>query len=100
MIGDYAQFDFGNSFYRDVPVAQLIAEKLPVSISLGLWTTLITYLISIPLGIAKAREVVVVLIFGHPARLLLAMLFRVFICCFAHYPFCGGVILTGSPYGV
>ena len=56
MIGDYAQFDFGNSFYRDVPVAQLIAEKLPVSISLGLWTTLITYLISIPLGIAKARR--------------------------------------------
>lgn len=56
MIGDYAQFDFGNSFYRDMPVAQLIAEKLPVSISLGLWTTLITYLISIPLGIAKARR--------------------------------------------
>ena len=56
MIGDYAQFDFGNSFYRDVPVSQLIAEKLPVSISLGLWTTLITYLISIPLGIAKARR--------------------------------------------
>ncbi|MEE3035770.1 MAG: microcin C ABC transporter permease YejB [Pseudomonadota bacterium] len=56
MIGDYAQFDFGNSFYRDVPVAQLISEKLPVSISLGLWTTLITYLISIPLGIAKARR--------------------------------------------
>ena len=56
MISDYAQFDFGNSFYRDVPVAQLIAEKLPVSISLGLWTTLITYLISIPLGIAKARR--------------------------------------------
>ena len=56
MIGDYAQFDFGNSFYRDVPVAQLIAEKLPVSISLGLWTTLVTYLISIPLGIAKARR--------------------------------------------
>lgn len=56
MIGDYARFDFGNSFYRDVPVARLIAEKLPVSISLGLWTTFLTYLISIPLGIAKARR--------------------------------------------
>ncbi|MGC6475535.1 MAG: microcin C ABC transporter permease YejB [Parvibaculales bacterium] len=56
MMGDYARFDFGNSYYRDVPVLQLIGEKLPVSISLGLWTTLFTYLISIPLGIAKARR--------------------------------------------
>ncbi len=40
MMGDYARFDFGNSYYRDVPVLQLIGEKLPVSISLGLWTTL------------------------------------------------------------
>ena len=54
MIWDYARFDFGESYFRDVSVLSLIAEKLPVSISLGLWTTLITYLISIPLGIKKA----------------------------------------------
>jgi microcin C transport system permease protein len=56
MITDYARFDFGESYYRDVPVIDLIKEKLPVSITLGLWTTLLTYLISIPLGIAKARR--------------------------------------------
>jgi microcin C transport system permease protein len=56
MIGDYARFDFGESYYRDVAVIDLIKEKLPVSITLGLWTTLLTYLISIPLGIAKAQR--------------------------------------------
>ena len=56
MVGDYARFDFGESYYRDIPVVDLITEKLPVSITLGLWTTLLTYLISIPLGIAKARR--------------------------------------------
>ncbi len=54
MLGDYITFDFGDSFYRDVPVLDLILEKMPVSISLGLWTTLFVYLISIPLGILKA----------------------------------------------
>ena len=54
MLKQYACFDFGNSFFRDTPVITLIAEKLPVSISLGLWTTLIIYLVSIPLGIRKA----------------------------------------------
>jgi microcin C transport system permease protein len=54
MLTDYATLDFGDSFFRDEPVIGLIAEKMPVSISLGLWTTLIIYLISIPLGIAKA----------------------------------------------
>jgi len=54
MIKNYLGFNFGVSFFSDRPVIGLIAEKLPVSISLGLWTTLITYLISIPLGIAKA----------------------------------------------
>jgi microcin C transport system permease protein len=54
MMKGYATFDFGKSFFRDRPVVQLIFEKLPVSISLGLWTTLLTYLISIPLGIRKA----------------------------------------------
>jgi microcin C transport system permease protein len=56
MLGNYARFDFGKSFYRDTPVVDLILEKMPVSISLGLWTTLIIYLVSIPLGIAKARR--------------------------------------------
>ncbi|GHU03669.1 microcin C ABC transporter permease YejB [Alphaproteobacteria bacterium] len=54
MIGNYACFDLGNSFFRDESVARLVLEKLPVSISLGLWSTLIIYLLSIPLGIAKA----------------------------------------------
>jgi len=54
MMKNYATFDFGNSFFRDRSVVALVAEKMPVSISLGLWTTLIVYLVSIPLGIAKA----------------------------------------------
>ena len=54
MVGDYLRFDFGESYYSDKRVVDLVIEKMPVSISLGLWTTLITYLISIPLGIRKA----------------------------------------------
>ncbi len=54
MLGNYATFDFGTSFFRDQTVIDLVLEKMPVSISLGLWTTLLVYLISIPLGIAKA----------------------------------------------
>lgn len=54
MLKDYATFDFGKSFYKDKTVVQLIAERMPVSISLGLWATLIIYLIAIPLGIKKA----------------------------------------------
>jgi microcin C transport system permease protein len=54
MLWNYARFDFGESYFRDVSVLSLIAEKLPVSISLGLWMTLISYAISIPLGIRKA----------------------------------------------
>ncbi len=54
MLRNYLTFNFGTSFYSDRPVIRLIADKLPVSISLGLWTTLITYLVSIPLGIRKA----------------------------------------------
>ena len=56
MLKNYALFDFGKSYFRDVSVLQLIKEKLPVSISLGIWMTLITYLISIPLGIRKAMH--------------------------------------------
>ncbi|HRQ61105.1 MAG TPA: microcin C ABC transporter permease YejB [Alphaproteobacteria bacterium] len=54
MLGNYLTFDLGESYYRDVSVGSLIIEKMPVSISLGLWSTLIIYLISIPLGIKKA----------------------------------------------
>src|ERR1700745_2474714 len=54
MLWNYSRFDFGKSYFRDVSVLQLIKDKLPVSISLGLWLTLLTYLISIPLGIKKA----------------------------------------------
>ena len=54
MLVNYFTFNFGDSFFRDKSVIGLIAEKLPVSISLGLWTTLLAYLISIPLGIKKA----------------------------------------------
>ena len=56
MIKNYAQLDFGESFFRDAKVIDLIKEKMPVSISLGLWSTLIMYLVSIPLGIAKATR--------------------------------------------
>ncbi|BCH27977.1 microcin C ABC transporter permease YejB [Mesorhizobium sp. L-8-10] len=54
MLWDYARFDFGESFFRDISVIDLIIEKMPVSISIGLWITLLSYLISIPLGIRKA----------------------------------------------
>jgi microcin C transport system permease protein len=54
MLGSYLVFDFGESFFRDRPVVDLVIEKMPVSISLGLWTTLLVYLISVPLGIRKA----------------------------------------------
>ncbi|MCK5384203.1 MAG: microcin C ABC transporter permease YejB [Alphaproteobacteria bacterium] len=54
MLKNYLTFDLGESYYRDVSVLSLIVEKMPVSISLGLWSTLIIYLISIPLGIKKA----------------------------------------------
>jgi microcin C transport system permease protein len=54
MLKNYVSFEFGESYYRGKPVTELIVERLPVSISLGLWSTLITYLVSIPLGIRKA----------------------------------------------
>ena len=54
MMGNYLTFDFGQSYFRDRSVIGLIVEKMPVSISLGLWLTLIQYLVSIPLGIRKA----------------------------------------------
>ena len=56
MLKDYASFDFGNSYYKEKSVLKLIGERMPVSVSLGLWSTLIIYLISIPLGIKKALK--------------------------------------------
>jgi microcin C transport system permease protein len=54
MLSDYVRFDFGRSFFRDDTVLHLVAQKMPVSISLGLWSTILIYFVSIPLGIAKA----------------------------------------------
>ena len=54
MMWNYIRFDFGDSYFRSISVIDLVIEKLPVSISLGLWSTLIAYLVSIPLGIRKA----------------------------------------------
>ncbi|RUS58794.1 microcin C ABC transporter permease YejB [Pseudorhodobacter sp. E13] len=56
MMWDYARFDFGESYFRSISVTDLVLEKMPVSISLGLWSTLIAYLVSIPLGIKKAMR--------------------------------------------
>src|SRR5260370_1128138 len=56
MLWNYARFDFGKSYFRDVSVLQLVKEKLPVSMSLGITMTLLTYLISIPLGIKNAVD--------------------------------------------
>ncbi len=54
MLGNYLTFDFGESYFRSISVVDLVLEKMPVSITLGLWSTVIAYLISIPLGIRKA----------------------------------------------
>ena len=56
MLKSYVTFDFGTSFFKDKPVTQLLWEKMPASLSLGLWSTLLIYLVSIPLGIKKARQ--------------------------------------------
>ena len=56
MLKNYLTFDFGTSFFKDKAVTQLLYEKMPVTISLGLWSTLLIYLISIPLGIKKAKK--------------------------------------------
>ena len=56
LVRDYSTFNFGKSYYRDVPVLQLIKEKLPVSMSLGLWMTVLSYAISIPLGVQKGSQ--------------------------------------------
>ena len=98
MVGNYATFDFGESFFRSRSVTELIVDKLPVSISLGLWTTLLTYLISIPLGVAKATRdgtpfdfwTSVVVIVGNAIP---AFLFAVFLIVV----FAGGAYLDWFP---
>lgn len=89
MIGDYVRFDFGESFYRKSPVIEIIKEKLPVSISLGLFSTLLIYLISIPLGIKKAvrngskfdviSSIVIIFAYSLPA-FILAILLIILLC--------------------
>jgi microcin C transport system permease protein len=88
MLTNYARFDFGESFYRNATVLDLILEKMPVSISLGLWSTLLIYLISIPLGIRKAvrhgsrfdvaSSSIIVMLYAIPGFLLAIMLIVLF----------------------
>ncbi len=98
MIKDYAKFDFGQSYYQDKTVLELIKERMPVSVSLGLWSTLIIYLISIPLGIKKALKdgskfdttTTVVIIIGSAIPVFL---FAVFLIVF----FAGGTYFQWFP---
>lgn len=88
MLRDYLSFDFGRSFFRDSTVIGLIGQKLPVSLSLGLWSTLLVYLVSIPLGIRKAvrdgtafdvaTSAVVLVAYAVPAFLFAIMLVVLF----------------------
>jgi microcin C transport system permease protein len=88
MMRNYLVFDFGESYFRNRTVVDLVLEKMPVSISLGLWTTLLTYLISIPLGIAKAvrdgsrfdvaTSVAIVIGYAIPAFLFAVLLLVLF----------------------
>ncbi len=94
LLVDYGRFDFGRSFFSKIPVVDLIKQKLPVSISLGLWMTLISYLVSIPLGIRKAvsdgstfdvaSSFFVSIGFAIPAFLWAVLLATLF--CGAYYP--------------
>src|SRR5436190_6370862 len=88
MLKSYVVFDFGDSFFRNRKVVDLVIDKLPVSLSLGLWTTILTYLVSIPLGIAKAvrdgsrmdvgTSAVLIVLHAIPAFLFALLLIVVF----------------------
>jgi len=88
MLRDYLRFDLGESFYQDVPVIDLVLQRLPVSMSLGLWTLLIVYSVSIPLGIRKATadgssfdmwtSVVILVGYAIPAFILAVLLIVLF----------------------
>lgn len=98
MIKNYTLFDFGNSYFRDTSVLKLVAQKLPVSISIGLWTLLLVYSISIPLGIKKAvrdgsafdvwTSAVIIVTYAVPS-----FLFALFLIVF----FAGGSFFTLFP---
>ena len=75
MLKSYATLDFGSSFFKDKTVAQLIIEKLPVTLSLGLWSTLLIYMLAIPLGIKKAKQHG--LLFDQSTSLLLAVSYAI-----------------------
>ncbi|KPW96117.1 MULTISPECIES: microcin C ABC transporter permease YejB [Pseudomonas syringae group] len=98
MLKNYARLDFGSSFFRGATVSDLILQKMPVSISLGLWATLLTYLVSIPLGIRKAvkhgsqfdiwSSTAIIIGYAMPAFLFAMLLVVVF---------CGGTSLNWFP---
>lgn len=98
MVKNYAMFDFGQSYYQDKSVGALILERMPVSVSLGLWSTLIIYLIAIPLGIKKAMTdgsrfdflTSLLVVFGSAIPVFL---FAVFLIVF----FAGGVYFQWFP---
>jgi len=88
MMGNYLRFDFGESYFRSISVVDLVLEKMPVSISLGLWSTLLAYMISIPLGIKKAvsdgsrfdtaTSVLIIVAYAIPSFLFAILLLVVF----------------------
>ncbi|MFY0679684.1 MAG: microcin C ABC transporter permease YejB [Thalassovita sp.] len=88
MMWNYIRFDFGESYFRSISVVDLVIEKMPVSITLGLWSTLIAYMISIPLGIKKAvtdgskfdswTSALVILAYAIPGFLFAILLLVVF----------------------
>jgi microcin C transport system permease protein len=98
MLKNYARLDFGSSFFRGATVTDLIMQKMPVSLSLGLWATLLTYLVSIPLGIRKAvkhgshfdiwSSTAIIIGYAMPAFLFAMLLIVVF---------CGGTSLNWFP---
>ncbi len=88
MMGNYLRFDFGESYFRSISVVDLVLEKMPVSITLGLWTTLLAYMISIPMGIRKAvtdgsrfdtwTSAVIIMAYAIPGFLFAILLLVVF----------------------
>ena len=88
MMWNYLRLDFGESYFRSISVIDLVIEKMPVSISLGLWSTLIAYMVSIPLGIRKAVQdgskfdtwtsVLIVLAYAIPGFLFAILLLVLF----------------------
>jgi len=88
MMGNYLRFDFGESYFRSIDVIDLVLEKMPVSITLGLWTTVLAYLISIPMGIRKAvhdgsrfdtwTSAVIIMAYAIPGFLFAILLLVVF----------------------